>query len=172
MHMQYLAAAVVIFGVLSLVNLGLTFALIRRAARQPAQGAGMTRQRPSPRLAAGVKAPEFSAATIRGETKALGDLTGARSLLGFFSAGCPPCMAAVPDFIQYADSIPGGASQVIAVVSGDVGKRTASFVHDLADSAAVIVEPVQGPVASAFSVLGYPTFYLLDEACSPSRWSP
>jgi peroxiredoxin len=161
--MQYLAAAVVIFGVLSLVNLWLTFALIRQAARQSARVARVTHQRASARLDAGGKAPEFTATTVRDETKTLADLTGARSLLGFFSAPCPPCKAAVPEFTQYAGSIPGGASQVLAVISGDAGKATAGLVRELADSASVIVEPVRGPVASAFSVFGYPTFYLLDE---------
>jgi peroxiredoxin len=163
MHVSYLAVAVIIFGALSLLNLWLTFALIHRFARQSKQLAGMTRLRPTPRLAPGGKAPEFAAATTVGEKKTLADLTGASSLLGFFSVQCPPCKAAVPEFKQYASSIPGGASQVLAVISGDAGETTAALVRDLADSASVIVEPQQGPVASAFSVLGYPTFYVLDE---------
>jgi thiol-disulfide isomerase/thioredoxin len=163
--MSYLVVAVVILGLLCLVNLTLTFVLVRRVSglsAQPGRPAGF---RPAlPVLPPGSQVPGFTVTTVSGATRSLDDLAGSRSLLGFFSPGCPPCQDAVPEFIDFARTIPGGTSQVLAVVSGPEGTAAEGFARELRDAASVVVEPRQGPAAAAFQVSGYPRFFVLDES--------
>jgi peroxiredoxin len=160
--------AVVLIGVLSLVNFTLTFAVIRQVRRYgemlASRGAG--RRQPAWHIQAGSPAPEFTAATVSGGRVSLSDLTGARSVVAFFGVGCPPCRAQLPEFTRYARSFPGGAAQVIAVVIETEGRREEKaddYVRELAGAATVVVEPREGPMVQAFSVSGQPTIYVLDE---------
>jgi peroxiredoxin len=163
--MSYLAVAVVILGVLCLVNLALTFALVRRVSGLSAQPGGPAGFRPAwPALPPGSQVPGFTVTTVSGATRSLDDLAGSRSLLGFFSLGCPPCQDAVPEFIDFARTIPGGTSQVLAIVCGPKGTAAEGLARELHGAASVVVEPRRGPVATAFQVSGYPRFFVLDES--------
>jgi thiol-disulfide isomerase/thioredoxin len=163
--MSYLAAAVVILGLLCLVNLALTFVLIRRVSGLSAQPGGPAGFRPASRvLPPGSQVPGFAVTTVSGTTRSLDDLAGSRSLLGFFSLGCPPCRDAVPEFIDFARTIPGGTSQVLAIVCGPEGTAAESLARELHDAASVVIEPRQGPAAKAFQVSGYPRFFVLDDS--------
>ncbi len=156
--MSYLLAVV---AVLSLVNLGLMFVVIRRVREHGERLAKLPRHRPMlERLPAGTKVPEFTAVTVTGESRSLADLAGSRSLVGFFSPGCPPCHDQLPEFTKFAKTIPGGAGQVLAVVSG-AEKPATAFAAGLDEEASVVIEPLKGPVAAAFSVPGMPSFYLV-----------
>jgi len=156
--MSYLAAAVVLLGVLCGLNLVMMLAIVRRL-RQLAERA----PEDAVRLPPGVLAPEFSAATVSGSVISLSGLTGARSMVAFLAANCPPCHEQVPSFAAYARSVPGGAAQVLAVVVGGTDAETAQLAGDLEGTASVALESVAGPLQKAFSVTGFPTFYLLDD---------
>jgi peroxiredoxin len=160
--------AVVFIGVLGLVNFALTFAVIRQVRRYgellASRGAG--RGQPAWHLQAGSRVPEFTAATVSEGRVSLSDLTGASSMIAFFSVGCPPCRVQLPEFTRYARSFPGGATQVLAVVfspEGEGDEKADDYVRELAGVATVVVEPMGGPTTQAFSVSGYPTIYVLDE---------
>jgi thiol-disulfide isomerase/thioredoxin len=160
--------AVVLIGVLSLVNFVLTFAVIRQLRRFGEQlaGRGAGRRLPEWHIQAGSPIPEFTATTFSGGRVSLSDLTGARSVVAFLFVGCAPCRALLPELARYARSFPGGAAQVLAVVVKAEGEREENphdYVRELAGAATVVVEPRGGPTAQAFSVSGYPTIYLLDE---------
>jgi peroxiredoxin len=160
--------AVVVIGVLGLVNFALTFAVIRQVRRYGEQLAsrGAGRGQPAWHIQAGSPAPEFTAITVSGGRVSLSDLTGARSVVAFFAVGCPPCRMQLPEFTRYARSFPGGAAQVLAVVVEPEGRREEKaddYVRELAGVATVVVEPRGGPTVQAFSVSGQPTIYLLDE---------
>jgi thiol-disulfide isomerase/thioredoxin len=168
--------AVVLIGVLSLFNLMLTFAVIRQVRRFGEQSAGRgagPAQQPPWHIQAGSPIPDFTTTSVSGEPVSLGDLTGARSMIGFFSSGCGPCTLQVPIFARYAKSFPGGAAQVLAVVfpSQEETPETpeipetppSEYVQQLAGVATVVTEPLDGPTARAFMVTGYPTYYVLDE---------
>jgi thiol-disulfide isomerase/thioredoxin len=162
--MSYLAAAVVVLGALCLLNLGLTFVLIRRVSGKFAQpGRSVGYHVPPPLLSPGSQAPDFAVTTVSGETRSRGGITGSRSLLGFFSPSCPPCQKAIPEFVNYASTISGGPPQVLAVVSGEADGPAESYVRELQEVASVVIEPRRGPAATAFEVSGYPCFYVLDE---------
>lgn len=160
-------AAIDIVGVLCAANLLLTFMVIRWARQQFREFASRRPIAIAGRLV-GSKAPQFEVRTIAGTAVTLADLTGARSAVAFLSVNCGPCRAQLPEFVEYARTVPGGASQVLAVVGGDSEHDQAAideFVAELEGVASVVVEPARtGAASKAFSVMGWPTFYAIDES--------
>jgi peroxiredoxin len=161
-----MAFAIALVALLTLADLGLTFAIIRWIRRHGVQHA--TRQgphvQPPPRLPVGTQIPEFTTTVVGGGSLSLADLAGARSAVAFLSASCQPCREQLPEFQDFARTIPGGRSQVLAVIIGSSSSPgMADFVAELTDIASVAVEPRQGAAQEAFSVRAFPTFFVLDE---------
>jgi peroxiredoxin len=155
-----MSVAVAFLGILCLVNLGLLFAVVRkvrvlgeRVDRMPPIGAAAL-------LPVGSKAPEFTAVTTAGQSRSLADLAGSRAVLGFFSPGCEPCRAQLPEFIEFAKALPGGPGQALGVVLGQ-SEAADALAAELGGATAVVITPRQGPLATAFSVRGTPAFYLI-----------
>lgn len=158
--MEYLSVAVACVGALSLVNLILIVALARRQRRYAAESV-----RPSDfellTLQKGSDAPDFVATSVTGSRRSLGDLKGTPSLIAFFAATCRGCRTQIPAFVKLARTVPGGPPHVLAVITGD-GDEGRDLRNALVEVATVIVEPDRSPIADAFSVRAYPTFYVLD----------
>jgi peroxiredoxin len=149
-----------------LINLALTFALLRRVRRHGEQLARFSFKRfdnemMGDGLRAGSKVPDLKVQTVSGETRSLAGPGDAHSVIGFFSVGCPPCEKQLPQFKEYARTIPGGVSQVLAVISGNEA-AAAGYVRELAGVAEVVLEPHRGSVQQAMSVSTFPALYLLD----------
>ena len=165
--MGVLAAGVALSVVLGLVNLALTFVVIRwvlRRGRPPGSLGGEFMR--GLLLQPGAKVPELSVPTVSGESVSLTGMAGAPGLIGFFAVGCPPCHTQLPLFVDLAKTIPGGVGQVLAVVVGDKqrqGEGIGEYVSELSGAAAVAVEPLGGPAAAALAVKGYPAFYMIDD---------
>jgi len=159
--MSDVQVAFTVVGVLCLVNLMLTLVVIRRVRLHGEKlTAGPMFRGETMTLPAGTRVPEFSVTATSGERRTLADLTGSRSLVGFFSPHCPPCHGQLPEFNDLARSIPGGAAQVLAVITGEAD-AAADFGAELATVATVVTEPPNGPAATAFSAHGRPCFYLV-----------
>ena len=157
--MPYLVALI---SVLCVMNLALMIAVTRRVREQGELLARLPKARPhAQRLPRGTQVPDFTAVTMTGASRSLADMAGSRALVGFFSPGCPPCHEQLPEFARFARAIPGGAGQVIAVLTG-AERSAAEFVAELDGVAAVVFEQSGGPVATAFSAPGFPSFYLMD----------
>jgi thiol-disulfide isomerase/thioredoxin len=165
--LPYLTAAVALAIILGIVNLLFMLALTRRIR---AAGAGPVIDMPpgsSPpayRLPPGSKPGYFEAITTAGALVSPVSLAGGRALVGFFAPACAPCHAQLPGFVELAKTVPGGPSQVLAVVSG-VPEVATEFASGLADVASVVLEHgtrgAMGPVEHAFASYAKPTFYLL-----------
>jgi hypothetical protein len=160
----YLVAAVVLVGLLCLLDLLLTVGVIRRL-RQHTEllnklQAGPGGPMPDVMLPAGSAVGEFAATTTEGDPVSR-ELLAGRTLVGFFTPGCEPCKEKLPTFIEVAPGISGGPEQVLAVVvaSAEEGAETAAR---LAEVARVVVEPYDGPVVKAFGASGFPAFGLLE----------
>ncbi|MEO3888355.1 TlpA disulfide reductase family protein [Nonomuraea sp. B5E05] len=155
--MPYLVAAVVLVGLLCMVNLLLTVGVIRRLREQSGR-----QDFPEPMttggLARGDRIPDFAATTTNGEPIS-GELLGGPAMVGFFSPGCKPCKDLLPHFVEAARRTPDA---VLAVVAAGSDEDAAPYVEHLAQVASVVTEEPQGPVQSAFKVAGYPTVFLLD----------
>jgi len=148
--MPYLVTAVVLLGVLCMLNLLFTLGILRRLRTQ-------TTWTPDPMfaLSPGSTVGEFSVTTTTGEPVSSDSLAG---LVGFFSAGCEACHAVLPQFTERATQMPYGS--VLAVVGGDDEET----VRALTPVARVVVADLDGgPVARAFQNSWTPALYLLDD---------
>ena len=158
--MAVLIGAVVIVGALCLLDLLLTFGVIRRLrehsemlARSQSGGGGEVIG-----LTAG-KAPEAFTATD-GEGAPVRGPSGLR-VVAFFSTSCSICPKRAPAFIDYVRGHQVGRDEVLAVVVGQSAEPV-PYLADLADVARVSAESLDGPVRRAFAVQGFPAFFALD----------
>jgi cytochrome oxidase Cu insertion factor (SCO1/SenC/PrrC family) len=161
--MLYLAVAVVLVGVLTLLNLVLVFGVIRRLREHTAL-LSTRAEMPELMRPAGEHADEFAATTVDGDPVSR-DLLAGRTLVAYLSTNCAPCRKRLPEFVSVAEGFPGGRSQVLAVVSssGPDDPAAAEYAERLAGVARVVVEPGLGPVSTAFGVSGFPAFAVVEE---------
>ncbi|WP_431927343.1 TlpA family protein disulfide reductase [Nonomuraea jabiensis] len=154
--MPYLIAAVVVVGLLCLVDLVLTLAVIRRLRVHTLRLAELA-PTGAPMVQPGTTLGEFSATALGGETVSRAFFSGP-SVVAVFSTECSSCHERLPEFTSYlADTRP---ERVLVVVTGDPdGAR--QFTGELT-SATVVVEPMGGPVSRALQVSRFPSFYLVD----------
>ncbi|MGH3158708.1 MAG: hypothetical protein ACRDNF_19315 [Streptosporangiaceae bacterium] len=157
--MPILIAAVVVVGCLCLLDLLLTFGVIRRL-REHTTMLATTREALEPYvgLRAGEPPGPFSTMTISGEEVA--GPTGLR-IVAFFSAWCSVCPEMVPPFVGYLRSHHIARGSVLAVVTGD-NNEPPPYLDRLAEVAQVCLVQADGDVVEAFKVTGYPAFCLLD----------
>jgi peroxiredoxin len=163
--MAFLVAAVVVVGVLGLVNLLFAFGVIRRLrehtelldklGNRPAGGD------PGPvMLEPGETVADFEATTVEGDRVTRDDLSGS-TLVAVFSPGCSACEAQMGKFVEYAAAHPGGRDKTLAVVVGPEAE-SASYVERLEATARVVREDREGSVSKALGVRGFPSFALVD----------
>jgi hypothetical protein len=157
--MPILIAAVAVVGAICLVDLLLTFGVIRRLREHTGILAGSSNPGLSVTgLTAGQSPADFSAVTITGEL-----VTGARGLrmVAFLSSGCSVCPEQVPPFVQYVTSHNIGKDNVLAVIQGGEDEPP-PYLNALAEVAHVSFEPAEGEAGKAFRITGFPAFFLLD----------
>ncbi|MEV4415377.1 hypothetical protein [Catellatospora sp. NPDC049609] len=155
--MPYLIAAVVLLGLLCLLNLVLTYGVVRRLRRHSEilaarEDTGQTGGSTAP---AGTELPPFSAVSVQGGELSERSFT-APTLVGFFSPGCPPCEALIPRFVAAAAA---GGSSALAVVEEEEGME--AYVGRLRSVATVVAGPQARVLAKAFAVRGYPAICLV-----------
>ena len=157
--MPVLTGAVVIVGALCLIDLLLTFGVIRRL-REHTEMLALTRTAGDLviGLAAGKVPDGFTATDNEGEA-----VRGPSGLgvVAFFSTACPACPAKVPVFIDYVRKHPAGRDGVLAVVVGQA-PESAPYLADLMSVARVCTESSGGAIGRAFAVQAFPAFFLLD----------
>ncbi|MFI6734785.1 TlpA family protein disulfide reductase [Nonomuraea sp. NPDC050451] len=155
--MPYLVAAVVVVGLLCLVDLVLTLAVIRRLRVHTLRLAELAPTGGAPMVQPGTTLGDFSATALGGESVSRAFFSGP-SVVAVFSTECASCHERLPEFTSYlADNRP---ERVLAVVTGDPDEAR-RFTGELT-SATVVVEPMGGPVSRALQVSRFPSFYLVD----------
>lgn len=164
--MTVLEAAVVLVGVLCVVDLALTVGVIRRLREyEGLRGAG---GRPASVASPGSPVGRFAATTLAGDELTLDSLVEAtasgEALVGFFSPHCEPCEKLLPDFVAYASGLAGnGGARVLAVIVGDAGEAT-GMVQALEPVAHLVVEGHAGGIAGAFQATSFPALFTVDGA--------
>ncbi|MFF2427192.1 hypothetical protein [Streptomyces mirabilis] len=167
--MPFLVTAVVLIAVLCLLNLLLTFGVIRKLRAQADEKAD--RVADGLVIPAGSAVPGFSAVTTAGERitrEGLGE-----TMLGFFSPDCRACKERLPLFVEQARTTARATGRsVLAVVHGTDEAR--EQVAALSEVAHVVVEPGDGPLGEAFDITGYPVFGLItvDGTLSATAFDP
>jgi Redoxin len=168
--MIYLTAAVIVVGTLCLLDLLLTIGVLRRLREHGERLDGLPSENATESLmaqaikAVGDRVDDFTTTTVDGREVSRGRLAG-RTLVGFFSTHCEPCRSSVTPFAELVAGRPGGWDEALAVVVGE-DADAAEFVTGLGQGARVVVEredPDSGPVVSAFAVMGYPVYCVVDD---------
>ncbi|GGT02178.1 hypothetical protein GCM10010156_70150 [Planobispora rosea] len=162
--MSGLVAIVVLVGALALLNLLLTFGVVRRlrehtellADRVPASSPE------PPSLPVGRRVSAFRGATTGGEPLTHDSWPG-DTLVAFVSPDCGPCRERVPSLVETARLWPGGrqATMVVVIAGPDASTEYAELLSPVAR---VVVEPPGGPVAAAFGVAAFPLFGVVDRS--------
>jgi thiol-disulfide isomerase/thioredoxin len=161
--MPLLTAAVVLVGILCVIDLLLSFGIIRRL-RQQNETLRLVQERvaantePDIALPAGASIGAFASTAVSGTELSTVDVIGRPLLVGFFAPGCEPCKERMPEFLEYATRFDG---RVIAVAAGGADE-TADMVTRLGEVGEVVVEHDGGPVHQAFGATGYPALCLVD----------
>jgi len=155
----------VIIGLLVLVNVALTLAVVRRQNEQGRLLTQVVSDRGEPAaldVLPGDQVGDFAATTVDGRTLSRTDLRGS-TLVAFMAPGCPSCEYSLPEFVSRAAGAPRGRDQVLAVVLGT--SLGAGPMRDmLAPVAQVLTEDQdRGPPARAFGVTALPAFALLTD---------
>ena len=160
--MPYVVAALVLVGSLALLNLLLTYGLIRRVREQAGRLsdlAGGLHASPDGELArpVGSSVEPFRTEAIDGTSVDLAWFDQP-TLVGFFSPGCRPCAELIPRFVAAAATM-----RALAVVE-PAPVDDAEYRTSLAGSATVVAGEPARAVIDAFGVQGFPTACLVDAA--------
>ncbi len=156
--MPILATAVAVVGALCVVNLLLSFGVIRRLREQAEMLASVTTVDAAvTALEVGEQPAALSVVTVDGEL--LADVTGL-DMVAFFSSTCSACPEQVPAFAEFLGRHRVPRKRVLAVVLGSPAEPP-PYAPKLADLAQVCYEQEDGELAKAFRIVGYPAFLLL-----------
>lgn len=156
--MPVLTAAVVAVAVLCLVDLLLTFGVIRRLREHTTLLSSRGGETTVMSLIAGETPGPFAAVTTDGK-----QTTGPAGfrVAAFFSSSCSICPRRVPAFVDYLRANHVAHDAVLAVILAGADESV-PYLDRLAEVARVCVQSADGELASAFKVVGYPAFCLLD----------
>ncbi|MFD7861256.1 peroxiredoxin family protein [Streptomyces sp. NPDC059783] len=158
--MIYLTAALVLVGAVTVLNLLLTLAVVRRLRRQESE-----RQQPFGTIDSGPETgaplPDFTADTVAGGTITAASLKGRQGALTFLSTDCSACTMAVADLPEFARRTGMDAGQMIVVIAGDADDAH-RMAEPLAGIATVVVEETAGPLSTLYSIEATPTTVLTD----------
>lgn len=147
--MPFLIAAVVLVGVLCLVDLLLTFAVLRRLREHTAE---------LERLASGPRTLPFDPSFLVGRTlpaTATRALPGLR-LVGLFDADCGSCHEHAPKFA--AEARPDTS---LAIITG-TGRQVQNLVDVVGQVSAVVVAEEAAAVAAELGIEAFPMFLQVD----------
>ncbi|MFI6574677.1 TlpA family protein disulfide reductase [Nocardiopsis sp. NPDC050513] len=161
--MGILIAAVVLLTALTLFNLLLTMALVRRL-RQLESSPGGGPSVPSPDLEdvpAGTPVPEFTAQSTDGVTVSSADRLGGMALYAFFDTACGSCKEQLQPLVDFARQVGLSREQVIAFV-GDPRGEARTYTSVLEGHVTVVMQKVHDDVGQAFSLTGIPAFVFAD----------
>jgi len=163
--MPVLVAAVVVVGLLCVLDLLLTLGTIRRLREHSELLTKLTSVLrgdssavlSDPGVREGARVESFIATATSGEIVS-GAALPAEALVGFFDPGCEPCEKVRPEFIRYAAGRPGGRDTVLAAISSRPDETPSpAWIAELDAVARVFVGPAAEAVQTAFGVSTWPT---------------
>lgn len=110
-------------------------------------------------------APEFSAATMDGQTVSLADFRGQKNVVvSFWASWCGPCKLEMPALIKFYKTNHNASSdfEILAISIDEDTKDATNFAAAQKLNFPVLLDPKQR-VADAYQVEGIPTIYVIDK---------
>jgi thiol-disulfide isomerase/thioredoxin len=160
--MDYVTAGVVLVGLLCVVNLVLTYGVIRRLRERTAGTGGKGPEVPRSVLGAGATVGPFSTTDTEGGRLTRDDLSEGQ-LVTFVSPGCPACEELLPLVAERAREY--GPGRVLAVVVRDAdrdgageGNGVREYLERLAPVARVVTCDFGDELTTAFALAGVPAY--------------
>lgn len=168
--MPTIVAALVILTALTLLNLLLTFGVIRRLREYAPL---LDQSGPPVTLAVGTQVPDFTAQSADGAVVTAATLRGAGGLVMFLAPDCSGCQEQLPAVREKLTEAAASPLTILVVLtrlrpSSEPDDADAAELEEalrVVDQRAMIVhEPLDGPVQSTFQVAAFPAFYVVDDA--------
>ncbi|WP_445666288.1 peroxiredoxin family protein [Fodinibius sp. AD559] len=115
-------------------------------------------------LKTGMVAPDFTAKTIYGQTIKLSEIDSKIVLLEFWATWCGPCLPEIPHLKKLNSSYSDQELQIISVALDSDLDKLDQFVEEREINWPQIQQPKmwKGKIAKAYSVLGIPRSFLID----------
>lgn len=110
--------------------------------------------------AGGPMAADFTAKNLDGMEVKLSDFKGKVVLVNFWAVWCGPCQMEVPELVELYGTYRDKGFVVLGVSDPSDLKEIKSFVQEHKMSYPIVVD--QGPVSEEYSVVGFPTSFLID----------
>ncbi|MEV8371449.1 redoxin family protein [Kribbella sp. NPDC056861] len=159
-----LVAALVLIGLLLVLNLLLTTAVIRKLRRHDEllrEFDGSSPLSVLPKVVVGDVVPDFSTAATDGQLTQ-DDLRTVSTLIAFAAPGCGGCESARPKLIELLDARRARGEAGIVVIADDQGDG-GTLIGEFSPHARVVLEqPGTGPIHQALGVAAYPNYVLVD----------
>ncbi|MGW4641188.1 TlpA family protein disulfide reductase [Sphaerisporangium sp. NPDC004334] len=152
--------AIVFIGGLCVLNLALTYGVIRRLREQSATVVDGQRTIRAGIADVGTSPDPFSATFTDGRVFSSDKLPD-WTIVAFFSESCAACHEGLPTFLRRAKELQVDNQEIISVVTGDE-RATVAMVRRLEKVSSVVVEPSDGSMVKAFGVSQFPALCLLD----------
>jgi thiol-disulfide isomerase/thioredoxin len=158
--MPYLVAAVVLVGAVTVLNLLLSYGVIRRLRQHSDLLSGRDAPSLTAALMPGEQVGEFQTRTIDGQEITEAALT-AGTVVAFFTPNCGPCKERLPQFAEFAGRDGGHRDRFLAVLVGEEAD-VEEGARQLAPVSRVVRTDRGSPLVKAFGVVGYPSIVTLD----------
>ncbi|MFG3555298.1 hypothetical protein ACGGAQ_13050 [Micromonospora sp. NPDC047557] len=166
--MPIVVAVLVVLTTLTLLNLLLIFGILRRLREHTQE---LARARPPVTLPVGAAVPDFTVPTATDDVVSLASMRAAGGLVAFLAPDCSGCQEQLPAArAALAEALDTPRAVLIVLTRlrpapdrDDQERAELLSALDVLDSRAAIVhEPLDGPLQSAFQVAAFPAFYLVD----------
>ena len=112
-------------------------------------------------LAEGNRAPDFTLATVDGETLQLSDLRGNIVLLNFWGTWCGPCRREMPEFQKAFEDRRDQGFEILAVAFNDTEEAIKDFRDEFGLTFRLALDD-SGEINSAYAVQTRPSTYVID----------